>query len=345
MAALRAHAPNPGDEHILQDACQLLDHCSCSSDPNARAAVAAGVFEALVPVLRHAAVAHNEDEADAAVCVVASICVPVPQADCLRPWIDVAALWRAGVVHAMADTTKARPATPHVAPLHLLTCCMIVQVALRRSSNPVTALDLMGAFCGPLLAFLLLGKLSVEDELAAGALPACIATLAAMQPPMPGGDHRYLVALHKAVRLLDALTADEPARADAAVAAGALEAVEKHAPSMERFFAPDAIGMDGLFGIDALFRPRQRGSGRAAHDRVLERLRAAAVRHDAAPCAAPRCERCTTAKRTCALPGCGAAGGSLKLCARCKRCAYCCKEHQLQDWPTHKADCKRWRNE
>ncbi len=218
-----------------------------------------------------------------------------------------------------------------------------MQVTLRRDTAAVTPLDMLGAFCSPLLAFILLGKLSVEDALSAGALQACVAALAEVQPPPPGADHRYLVALHKAVRLLDALTADEPARADAALAAGTLEAVEMHAPSMDRFHAPDAIGMDGLFGVDALFRTRPRGSGRAAFDRVLERLRAAAARHDVSPCAAPRCGRCAAAKRACALPGCGAADGPFKHCARCKRAAYCCREHQLADWAAHKADCKRWR--
>ena len=219
-----------------------------------------------------------------------------------------------------------------------------LQAALRHGTDPGTPLNVLGAFCGTMLAFMLLGKLSAEDVLAAGALPAAATALAAVQPPPPGNDARYLVALHKAMRLLDALIADEPARADAALAAGALEAAELHAPSMQRFHAPDATGIAGLCGVDALFRPRLPGSGRAAHNRVLERLRAAAARHDAGPCAVQRCNRCAAARRACALPGCGAADGPLKHCARCMRASYCCKQHQMEHWPSHKAACMRWRN-
>jgi hypothetical protein len=43
--------------------------------------------------------------------------------------------------------------------------------------------------------------------------------------------------------------------------------------------------------------------------------------------------------RRCALPACAVparAGESHKLCARCRGAAYCCVEHQRQDWQRHK---------
>jgi hypothetical protein len=47
--------------------------------------------------------------------------------------------------------------------------------------------------------------------------------------------------------------------------------------------------------------------------------------------------------RTCALVSCGAREAHLahfKSCAACRCSAYCCKEHQTADWPSHKAACK-----
>jgi hypothetical protein len=47
--------------------------------------------------------------------------------------------------------------------------------------------------------------------------------------------------------------------------------------------------------------------------------------------------------RTCALPSCDAREQHpchFKSCAACRSPAYCCKEHQIDDWPSHKAACK-----
>ena len=47
--------------------------------------------------------------------------------------------------------------------------------------------------------------------------------------------------------------------------------------------------------------------------------------------------------RICALAACDAKEqhpSHFKSCAACKTVAYCCKEHQVQDWPAHKAACK-----
>ncbi len=48
-------------------------------------------------------------------------------------------------------------------------------------------------------------------------------------------------------------------------------------------------------------------------------------------------------RRSCALPRCGAREAHVshfKLCAACKTVVYCCKAHQAEHWPAHKAACK-----
>ena len=47
--------------------------------------------------------------------------------------------------------------------------------------------------------------------------------------------------------------------------------------------------------------------------------------------------------RQCALSSCGAREAHpahLKSCGACRIPAYCCKEHQSEVWPAHKAACK-----
>ena len=47
--------------------------------------------------------------------------------------------------------------------------------------------------------------------------------------------------------------------------------------------------------------------------------------------------------RSCALGGCGAKeahAAHFKRCAACSTVVYCCREHQAQDWPSHKKACK-----
>ena len=47
--------------------------------------------------------------------------------------------------------------------------------------------------------------------------------------------------------------------------------------------------------------------------------------------------------RSCALAGCGAKEAHpqhFKRCSACQAVVYCSKEHQLEDWPTHKKECK-----
>jgi hypothetical protein len=52
--------------------------------------------------------------------------------------------------------------------------------------------------------------------------------------------------------------------------------------------------------------------------------------------------------RTCALATCGAREqhpAHFKSCAACRVPVYCCKEHQSEDWPSHKAACKAARKQ
>jgi hypothetical protein len=45
----------------------------------------------------------------------------------------------------------------------------------------------------------------------------------------------------------------------------------------------------------------------------------------------------------CALAGCAASeshASQFKRCGACRAVCYCCRDHQLADWPSHKAACK-----
>jgi hypothetical protein len=48
-------------------------------------------------------------------------------------------------------------------------------------------------------------------------------------------------------------------------------------------------------------------------------------------------------RRSCGLASCGAREAHpdhFKSCAACRGPVYCCKEHQTEHWPSHKAACK-----
>ncbi len=65
--------------------------------------------------------------------------------------------------------------------------------------------------------------------------------------------------------------------------------------------------------------------------------------HEAAARALSAAHARSPALRGCALPGCAAREvhpTQFKLCAACAALAYCCKAHQVEDWPRHKAACK-----
>jgi hypothetical protein len=70
---------------------------------------------------------------------------------------------------------------------------------------------------------------------------------------------------------------------------------------------------------------------------VGERLRAEAL------VAAVDAAAAAPGLRCCALASCSAREqhpSHFKSCGACKTVAYCCKEHQVEHWPSHKAACK-----
>jgi hypothetical protein len=60
-------------------------------------------------------------------------------------------------------------------------------------------------------------------------------------------------------------------------------------------------------------------------------------------CKAVNARKASRGLRSCGLASCGAKEAHVdhyKRCSACKTIVYCCKEHQLADWPAHKAACK-----
>jgi hypothetical protein len=103
---------------------------------------------------------------------------------------------------------------------------------------------------------------------------------------------------------------------------------------LPRLRAVQEVGLsaetEGLLrGIADLVRQQQGTTARLAAQRAaIERTLAAreVARHGL---------------RACAAPGCGAqelAPRTWKLCSRCRKQAYCCAEHQREDWRRHKRE-------
>jgi hypothetical protein len=60
-------------------------------------------------------------------------------------------------------------------------------------------------------------------------------------------------------------------------------------------------------------------------------------------CAAAAADLAAGRLQQCALAGCAACeshASHFKRCGACRTVCYCCREHQVEDWPSHKAACK-----
>ncbi len=87
---------------------------------------------------------------------------------------------------------------------------------------------------------------------------------------------------------------------------------------------------------------RMQSSGVLQRRGILQCVRRndAAVAHAAATAAATVAAR---GLHVCALPTCGAQevhASQFKRCSACLSVVYCCKQHQVEDWPAHKAACR-----
>jgi hypothetical protein len=81
-----------------------------------------------------------------------------------------------------------------------------------------------------------------------------------------------------------------------------------------------------------MLRARRIDEGIDERDQMRQRISAAAE----ADLAAGRLQQC-------ALAGCATYESHVsqfKRCGACRTVAYCCREHQVEDWPSHKAACK-----
>ena len=87
---------------------------------------------------------------------------------------------------------------------------------------------------------------------------------------------------------------------------------------------------------------RLHASGVLAARRMEEGIQFVVADH-AAQLATVAADNAARGLRRCAAAECGATevrAGAFKLCAACKAIVYCCREHQVADWPAHKAACK-----
>jgi hypothetical protein len=87
---------------------------------------------------------------------------------------------------------------------------------------------------------------------------------------------------------------------------------------------------------------RLQSSGMLQRRGILQSLSAvtASTTHAAVTAAATAAAR---GLHFCALSSCGAQevhASQFKRCSACSGVVYCCKEHQVQDWPAHKAACR-----
>jgi hypothetical protein len=77
--------------------------------------------------------------------------------------------------------------------------------------------------------------------------------------------------------------------------------------------------------------------------RGIDRGIDAAHQHHQRICAAAAADLAAGRLQQCALAGCAARESHVsqfKRCGACRAVCYCCREHQVEDWPSHKTACK-----
>jgi hypothetical protein len=352
VSAARAHADCPLLAAAYVDCVHKLARSDDAAGSAKRALVRAGCYELVVAAMRRhprtrdmgvrvacrlfdgAAVAQNE-AARTELVPLALACMEAHTggsgADVDEDALRAACVLMAhlGAWHVSDERTRRRTVAAAIAALRLrpmdevlyTSCCSLITpghaFALRLLQNAR-------------------GKAAELEAMAkAGAAEAFIAALLAHPPGM--APRRAMMAL----RPLHLLLHDQPARARAALRAGAVDAMARHK-------LPRDIDADDLECEAAL----------------AAELSSAAAAHDAAPCAdaamAASCARCAAAGATgerCALTGCcawrrraaaaadgagedgAAAGVKLRRCGACRTVAYCSAEHQRAHWAQHKHEC------
>jgi hypothetical protein len=318
----------PTDAELLNEGGCALNWL-CETAEYREAAGAAGAVRALVRALHvdaaradaaeHADALTHDFNALARVCdstvrnqteAVAAGAPPLVIA-ALSTYRAHAQLQRAGVFALSCMAMAPRPdAAAAVAVLEAVVAAMRANTAVGYNKD----VQIYG--CSAIASTIAMHQGAVEEAaIACGAIEAAVA---AFNRRTPRVDH---IIFTSAVFALDMLTyTATAAHEDRAVRAGAL----------------DAITADG------------RPVGEQLEEVFMPRLRAAAARHDEAPCAHAACERCAAALRAssamCALAGCGAKARdgkkALQRCARCRVAAYCGEAHQHSDWARHKRECR-----
>ena len=119
-------------------------------------------------------------------------------------------------------------------------------------------------------------------------------------------------------------------------------AEEDYVASARLVFSLHALGLAEPGHLLATAWERLQASGVLAARGIDEEIQVSTA-NKAAQLAKVYADNAARGLRRCAAAICGATevrAGAFKHCAACKGPVYCCKEHQVADWPSHKAACK-----